>query len=690
MLNFKLNNQEYKKRNWKPSDGVIGDFFGFDTETVKIKDNEIPLFIIGQAYPGGDTVFLIPLRHLKAFFELHQHCTWFIHNAPFDISVVEQEISVSFKAMVKNKQIIDTAILYRLWKLATEGQTNFQWGLQSAARELLKVTISKDDVIRTNFGKYRDGNTVHYKFISEEELDYAAIDAVVTFQIYAFLIKEIRSLKNVQNLLSHKIQLMGAIALAKVSRLGIGLDLSQRDALTLQLDQKIEEYRKLLAQHGYHPGNGSGGELQAILRKLELNLPLTPKGNALSSTTEDLQEYRRDYPFIDSYLHYNELKNLHGFLLKLDRPRIHTYFNTLLTTGRTSSSKPNVQNLPRAGGIREFFVPAPGYCFFIIDYSTLELCTLAQVCLDKYGHSKMAELINESKDLHRWFASKITSKDESQVTTEERQWAKAANFGFPGGLGFARFLDFAANTYGIKDLTEDGAKKLKEQWLDAFPEMRLYLKDSLLERHNFSSLHWSKNPERAAGLFISIIGGQTIAKSSGKKYSPDLRHWAFHTVMKDVSPKHLGATHGSHLFKQAVLRETSITRTGRIRANCTFCQAKNTPFQGLAADGAKVALYKLTVEAEYRVVNFIHDEFIIEVPVNSNFAQVKEDITAIVVGAMKAVVPDVRISTESYFSTCWSKKIEHKVNYEIPDFTKVSVIEQWKRTGPELNADGLI
>lgn len=95
------------------------------------------------------------------------------------------------------------------------------------------------------------------------------------------------------------------------------------------------------------------------------------------------------------------------------------------------------------------------------------------------------------------------------------------------------------------------------------------------------------------------------------------------------------------------------TLTGRRRGNTTFCAEKNTPFQGLAADGAKLALYNLDREG-FNIVGFVHDEIICEVPISS--AKEKLEVQErIMVESMQLVVPDVKISVESQISECYTK-----------------------------------
>ncbi len=97
------------------------------------------------------------------------------------------------------------------------------------------------------------------------------------------------------------------------------------------------------------------------------------------------------------------------------------------------------------------------------------------------------------------------------------------------------------------------------------------------------------------------------------------------------------------------------TLTGRIRADASFTQARNTPFQGLAADGAKLALFRL-VAAGYRVVAFIHDEVLIELPADADHTAKAKEIDTIMCESMREVTGAVPIACgEPVLMKRWSK-----------------------------------
>src|SRR5262249_25251404 len=105
----------------------------------------------------------------------------------------------------------------------------------------------------------------------------------------------------------------------------------------------------------------------------------------------------------------------------------------------------------------------------------IELATLGQAVQSQLRvPSKMAEAINAGEDLHRRIAGKVTGKAPHLVTREERQKAKAINFGKPGGMGTSGLKRYAESSYGVS-LTDEEAERLTTVWLTEFPEMNQFL-----------------------------------------------------------------------------------------------------------------------------------------------------------------------------------------------------------------------
>ena len=271
--------------------------------------------------------------------------------------------------------------------------------------------------------------------------------------------------------------------LREITANGLGIDTERREELAQQLAEVREEHRAELLKYGYMPGQkGSGKALQEILSRLaakhpDVYFPRTANRGDYATSEEALHALKGVEPFIDSLIAYRAVdKLLSTFLEKLGRTRIHPSFDALVRTGRTSSfGELNAQNLPRDDRVRACFVPSPGHVFIDADYSTIEMATLAQSVQSQLGiDSQMAEAINAGRDLHRLVAARFFGKSEDEVTKDERQKAKAINFGKPGGMGSRTLKQYAATSYGV-NLTDAEVEALSESWLDLFPEMREFL-----------------------------------------------------------------------------------------------------------------------------------------------------------------------------------------------------------------------
>lgn len=310
------------------------------------------------------------------------------------------------------------------------------------------------------------------------------------------------------------------------------------------------------------------------------------------------------------YSEFSQMRNLLSGSIKDLRGGvllpIQSRFDPLKETGRTGSSRPNIQNLRRIPGVRECYVPRDGYLFVAADYSAAELHTLAQSCLDLLGKSRLAEALNADLDPHAWVGSLILGIEYPEMMQRlaagdaeaayARQLAKVANFGFPGGCSATTFSAIArAQKVEIDD---HEAARLRAIWFRAWPEME---------------------------EFFRYVGEST-----------DDRGWNW----------------------------ARLTRSGRMRARCTYTAACNTYFQGPAADGAKTALWDVTKEiwgddpsplrGSY-LVNFVHDELLLESP-EDLAAEAAERLAVVMEDAFNEIVPDVPTTAEPVIMRRWSKK----------------------------------
>tara|TARA_R100001480_G_scaffold35402_1_gene47540 strand:+ start:1291 stop:2991 length:1701 start_codon:yes stop_codon:yes gene_type:complete len=549
----------------------LGYYIAIDTETEYIKNVEIPEIITCQVY-SGKHAYYVPIDRIKEFIDLHDKSIFVFANAPFDLDVLNKCSNWDYFPKVDEGGVFDIQIMYRLHKLATTGVIPFKYNLNLLSKEFLHLELDKNEDIRCNFAQFKNKPIAH---IPNDFLEYGAMDVVATYDIFNILLGEIKEKFPSSNVLGHMYQIKGSIALHHIRRNGIGFNLEKAKEFLDTVQSEMKDLSEILATYGWVRGEKGGKKrFNRIIDRAGIELPKTESGD-YSSKEKDLIKYR-DHYFIFSYLRYITLEKRTTFIRNITTSRVHPRYNLLMNTGRTSCSSPNFQQLPREGSIRSMFCAEDGKTFLITDYSAIELGTLAQVLYSRYGANEMQKRINAGEDLHKYYASVLYNIPVEEVTKGQRQSAKAANFGFPGGLGIHTFIEFAEG-YGLK-LTEDVAQNMKNQWFNAFPVMRKYLQ-------------------------------------------------------------------GEEGFVE--------TLTKRMRANTTYCQEKNTPFQGLAADGAKIALYDL-IKVGYKVVGFVHDEIITEV--DETKAEELLDLQEhIMVASMKSVVPDVDVAVESTVSKEYCK-----------------------------------
>ena len=565
-----FNGEEYTIQFWQGES--LGSILAIDTETTIAPFTETPDLVTFQVF-DGESLFYVERGSVRDFLAKHSTRTMVFANASFDIDVLRKftEDKYLLKEQIERDRIFDINILYRLWGLATAGDIPRKFGLARITFELLGEELDKNEEIRCNFADFTE---ISLQEIPQQFLEYGAKDVIATFHCFIRLRLEISKL-NTNTMLSHHIQLLGALALNRMYKNGIGFDEERASILLNKLNSELEVLHAQMSAYGFVKGiKGNQSAYNYVIEFSGIPLPKTDQGD-YSMKESDLEKYS-DNPFIKSFLDYKRTEKTTFFIRKLEGSRVHPRYDLLKNTGRTGCSSPNIQQLPRDGDIRSMFKAEEGHTLLITDYSAIELCTLSQHVYTMFGSSVMREKINEGADLHKYYASVLFGIPEDQVEKWQRQAAKAANFGFPGGLGIETFIEFAKG-YDLK-VSEEEAQKMKDTWFEAFPEMKQYMQGE----------------------------------------------------------------------------EGSVTTlTGRIRANTTYCAEKNTPFQGLAADGAKLAMYNL-MDAGFKLVGFVHDEIITEVPENTaeEMRRLQEEI---MINSMALVVPDVKISVESTISPRYCK-----------------------------------
>ncbi len=219
---------------------------------------------------------------------------------------------------------------------------------------------------------------------------------------------------------------------------------------------------------------------EVLFDKLKLTEKVKKTKTGRSTAATELEKLRGLHPIIDLILEYRELTKLKStyvdalpLLVNEKTERVHTSFNqAITTTGRLSSSNPNLQNIPIRGDlgkkIRKAFIAENGFKFVSADYSQIELRLAAHLAEDE----NMIKAFKEGKDIHQEVASFIFKVPPSQVTPDLRRAAKTINFGILYGM----------SPFGLAEATgmkKEDAQKYIENYFKCYPKIKKYIENTL-------------------------------------------------------------------------------------------------------------------------------------------------------------------------------------------------------------------
>jgi DNA polymerase I-like protein with 3'-5' exonuclease and polymerase domains len=694
-----LGQQTYRWDFW---DGQqLGKHVAIDTETTLITGHTIPQLCMGSISDGHRHFILHPDR-IAAFMLMHlpQGSQLIAHNAAFDFWVLDKHLAGSgaddarswLWATVDQGKLHDTMLLHALITLALSDDDTMS-SLADLASKLLGIQLDKDSY-RT---RYSETLGQDWQQLDVGFFQYAVADAIVTWQLFCKLTHQASSICQQHNLnrsygfLTERLQVQASISLAGITRQGMHVDLARAAHLQQQIDADIQQAVATMQQidqglwhtyvkTGLFKTNKESGlpkmnqnrlleHLQRIANEHQLKVPTTATGQISSSVNECWTQYTELHPLVAAYCTYTELTKLRTFFTALDKPTIHPKYRTLVRSGRTSCSGPNIQQLPARSPIRNAITARPGNLLFIIDYNALELRTLAAVCYERIGFSRLRDVLIDGTDPHSYAAAmfaglELEAFEQLPNKKQLRQQAKVFNFGLPAGFGAAALVDHAKFAYGVT-LTQDDAERFIDLLTrQVYPELQLYLSEdtaTILAQ----TLQADVVQVRAAwpqpyhmGLLRRLLAGHKC-KRDGTPYQPQTIDRAWQQLESLCQNQHLlpyiqrGDVSSSsplrRLFNSAVS-----TTTGRMRGGVPFTAARNAPFQGLAADGCKAAMWNLT-KAGYRIVAFIHDEFIIELSKLDDIDQAAAEIKAICQQSMQPFIPGIPVPVEYALTYRWDK-----------------------------------
>lgn len=434
--------------------------------------------------------------------------------------------------------------------------------------------------------------------------DYCGMDAYATYCLVPELQAELVEIPELKQLLLEVEQPLEPI-LAQMECQGIRIDIPYLQKLSQQLDRDLNKIeQKAYEEAGEEFNLGSPKQLSELLfEKLNLNKRKSRKIKTGYSTDHaTLEKLQGDHPVIDRILEYRTLSKLKSTyvdalpaLARPDTQRVHTDFNqTVTSTGRLSSSNPNLQNIPIRSEfsrqIRKAFLPEPNWLLVSADYSQIELRILAHLSQEPV----LVEAYRNRQDVHTVTAQLLFDKE--QVTPDERRLGKTINFGVIYGMGAQRF----AREAGVSSAE---GKTFIDRYRARYAKV-------------FEYLEGMKKAAIAQGYVTTILERR--------------RYFNF------ASPS-LQQLRGSHPNTIDLDRFTNIGQGDAqlLRA------AANAPIQGSSADIIKVAMIELhPILQNYRarLLLQVHDELVFEVP-PEEWKELEPKIKAIMEEAIELTVP---------------------------------------------------
>jgi DNA polymerase-1 len=422
----------------------------------------------------------------------------------------------------------------------------------------------------------------------EQAGPYAAEDADVTLRLHDCLWPRLLRESRLRQLYED-IEIPLIPVLARMERIGVGIDATSLRQQSSELAKRIAQLEQEAYQLAGERFNlGSPKQLQTILFE-RLGLPAGKKTTTgQASTAEDvLQELALAYPLPKVILEHRTLSKLKSTYtdrlpaqIHPQTGRVHTsYHQAVTTTGRLSSSDPNLQNIPirtlEGRRIRQAFVPAPGWVMVAADYSQIELRIMAHLSND----SGLLRAFASGVDIHRFTAAEVFGVDLDQVSVEQRRSAKAINFG----------LIYGMSVFGLSQqlgIEHRAAREYVDRYFSRYPGVKVYMEET--------------RRQAVARRYVETVFGRRL-------YLPELQ---------------------SHNAQRRQAAERA---------------AINAPMQGTAADIVKRAMLAVDrwlqdSNCQCRMLMQVHDELVFEVA-PSVLVEAKQQIRTAMMAAAELRVP---------------------------------------------------
>lgn len=432
---------------------------GIDTETTGLDPHVDKIRLIQIAVENQPTAIfdcfkLLPegLEQLRMI--LSSSAVKVFQNAKFDIQFLK---GVGLEV---SGRLFDTMLAAQL--LRTSGGPS-KVGLDRLVEHYLGEAMSKEEQTSDFSGVLR-----------ESQLEYAARDASVLLRLREEMIKDIKANQLVE---VARLEFACVYAIASMEYAGIYVDLVKWQNLTKEVEKERDKALAELYPYIGYPTIQVGMFESKTSSEFNLNsntqvLKLLNKhGINVDNTSRHALSGYGDHPIVRGLLDYRHAsKALTTFLYTIPGQvnpvthRLHPHYGQNgAWSGRMSCGGPNIQQIPREQRFRECFVAPVGRRLVIADYSQIELRVIAEMS----GDQRMIKAYREQEDLHKLTASLVTQKKLEAVTKEDRQSAKAVNFGLVFGMGAKGLQSYAAETYGTVMSLEE-AELFKKRFFEGY------------------------------------------------------------------------------------------------------------------------------------------------------------------------------------------------------------------------------
>ncbi|MBP0012573.1 MAG: DNA polymerase I [Roseofilum sp. SBFL] len=409
---------------------------------------------------------------------------------------------------------------------------------------------------------------------------YCGMDAYVTFQLAPIFTKKISYFPKLKQLLKD-VELPLEPILAEMEWRGICIDKNYLQTLSKPLTDQLKNIEEKTYQAAGEKFNLRSPKQVSTLLFDQLNLPKGRKiktGYSTDAATLEKLQPEDKTGVVKALLEYRTLHKLKSTyvdalpkLVNSQTQRVHTDFNQAVTsTGRLSSSNPNLQHIPIrtefSRQIRKAFIPQSGWTLVAADYSQIELRLLAHLSDDPI----LVDAYQNQLDVHKVTAQLLF--DRQEITSEERRLGKVINFGVIYGMGAQRFAREAR--VSVRE-GNDFIKRFNRQ----YPKV-------------FEYLEYTKKQAISQGFVETILGRRRYFEFG----SSDLMRLRGQPL-EEISWEEI----------QPGQRDAELLRA-----------AANAPIQGSSADLIKMAMVKLDrvlCPYEARMLLQVHDELVLEMPV---------------------------------------------------------------------------